>query len=271
MSYGRLALTLSPHNLSRGNQYESAHDDDYNQSHSHYFMPLPLLYQPEDGGGLYTPWRLFEERVRSGPYGLASFPSQPYSPIRILILGPGAQEQVNPRLRQFIQDSPPRIRNDWHLSFPQNEPDEPGLTENEFKKAMKKLRKGVYNPTHPRKKSWTQGLFSTKSVTKKKIEEEKSEGKSCNVCLEDFVLNERVLITPCNHMFHNDCLVPWVRSHGKCPVCRFSLCEQRERALATNRSYDNDNGIVRGGVADVDLVSLIRAMEEALNWVHVPQ
>lgn len=46
---------------------------------------------------------------------------------------------------------------------------------------------------------------------------------SCSVCKEDFVLNEKVTKLPCSHLFHKDCIVPWLKQHCTCPLCRKSL------------------------------------------------
>lgn len=312
MSSHSLGLTSSQ-NWSAGNQYESSpqpwrpgnqygysHDDEYGPTRPRYIVPATLRYQPEEGD-TFAPWRLFEERVRSGPYGLTSFPSQPYSPFRILILSPGTQERVNPRLTRFIRDSSPGVRTDRNLPWAL-EPELPGLTDDEFKKAMRLLKEDIYNPTTTttpkKKKSWPRGFFSAKSsntninITGSKSDEEtekrKIETKSCTICLEDFVANERVLVTPCNHMFHGHCLEPWVKSQGKCPVCRFGFLDRVQRSerasSLNNNSYNNNNrrvhlnnnhnnnGMVSGGNNNdaVDLVYLIRAMEEALNWLTVP-
>ncbi|CAL9128348.1 unnamed protein product [Musa textilis] len=234
-------------------------------------VPHSLIRRPEED--LYNPWRLFEERVRTGPFGLTRFPSQPHSPVRILVLSGSTDDRVNPRLTQFIRDSPPRIRGEWHLGQVA-EPEDQGLTAEEFKKAMGKLRKQVYSPPYPPRRAWKRGLFSRRTDTGADDADEE-DGKDCTICLEAFLPTDQVLVTPCNHMFHNDCLVPWVKSQGKCPVCRFVLCERKEGApvrrsdggansyYAPHNARDLDDDAV-----PLDLLTLIRAMEEAFGWVN---
>uniref|UniRef100_A0A3Q2UP70 RING-type E3 ubiquitin transferase n=1 Tax=Fundulus heteroclitus TaxID=8078 RepID=A0A3Q2UP70_FUNHE len=53
----------------------------------------------------------------------------------------------------------------------------------------------------------------------------------CPVCKEDYSVGENVRQLPCNHMFHNDCIIPWLEQHDTCPVCRKSLSGQN---TATN-------------------------------------
>ncbi|XP_012677199.1 E3 ubiquitin-protein ligase RNF126 [Clupea harengus] len=51
-------------------------------------------------------------------------------------------------------------------------------------------------------------------------------GLECPVCKEDYSAGETVRQLPCNHLFHNDCIVPWLEQHDTCPVCRKSLSGQ---------------------------------------------
>jgi len=48
----------------------------------------------------------------------------------------------------------------------------------------------------------------------------------CSVCWEDFVLNEPVRKLPCSHLYHENCIVPWLQCHGTCPICRKSLVSE---------------------------------------------
>ncbi|XP_059553457.1 E3 ubiquitin-protein ligase RNF126 isoform X30 [Myotis daubentonii] len=62
-------------------------------------------------------------------------------------------------------------------------------------------------------------------------EEHVGSGLECPVCKDDYELGERVRQLPCNHLFHDGCIVPWLEQHDSCPVCRKSLTGQN---TATN-------------------------------------
>lgn len=83
-----------------------------------------------------------------------------------------------------------------------------------------------------REKSWWRDVSNlyhyviycrSNSVTAKTLEHD------CAVCKEQFILgtedpDEQIVITlPCNHPFHMPCILPWLKSSGTCPVCRYVL------------------------------------------------
>ena len=45
----------------------------------------------------------------------------------------------------------------------------------------------------------------------------------CSICLEDYEPDTTVRQLPCNHCFHTDCLIPWLKEHRTCPLCRHNF------------------------------------------------
>lgn len=84
--------------------------------------------------------------------------------------------------------------------------------------------------------------------------------KRCSICLEDFEPKQEVMVTPCKHMFHEECIVPWVNSNAVCPVCRFSLLEKTRDRVQYNST--TANMAPRNETTADDLLAIIRAMDE---------
>ncbi|KAL0421458.1 UNVERIFIED_CONTAM: E3 ubiquitin-protein ligase [Sesamum latifolium] len=45
----------------------------------------------------------------------------------------------------------------------------------------------------------------------------------CCICFEEFSDGEHGTRLPCGHMFHEDCILRWLRGNHVCPLCRYQL------------------------------------------------
>ncbi|XP_020596766.1 uncharacterized protein LOC110036621 [Phalaenopsis equestris] len=45
----------------------------------------------------------------------------------------------------------------------------------------------------------------------------------CAICKDEFALEEKTKQLPCFHLYHSDCILPWLGIRNTCPVCRYEL------------------------------------------------
>ncbi|CAL0313410.1 unnamed protein product [Lupinus luteus] len=73
--------------------------------------------------------------------------------------------------------------------------------------------------TPPASKNAVEGLPEI-AITEELLD---SDSSQCAVCKDTFELNEIVKQLPCKHIYHSDCILPWLEMHNSCPVCRYEL------------------------------------------------
>ncbi|AED91256.1 putative transcription factor C2H2 family [Arabidopsis thaliana] len=65
-------------------------------------------------------------------------------------------------------------------------------------------------------------------------------GLVCAVCKDEMNIGNKAVQLPCNHKYHSECIVPWLKVRNTCPVCRYELptddaeYEQRKTQRTTN-------------------------------------
>ena len=83
---------------------------------------------------------------------------------------------------------------------------------------------------------------------------------TCNICLENFEVGNILRVLECNHEFHQNCIITWLKSNNTCPICRHELesndpnYERRKnnhrenlRNLHRNNNNSNNNNNNSGG------------------------
>ncbi|KAI3902823.1 hypothetical protein MKW92_018615 [Papaver armeniacum] len=50
-----------------------------------------------------------------------------------------------------------------------------------------------------------------------------SNHRSCMVCMDRFPVGTRAKSLPCNHIFHDHCILAWLGQHNSCPLCRSEI------------------------------------------------
>eukprot|EP00040_Diaphanoeca_grandis_P023743 m.129620 g.129620 ORF g.129620 m.129620 type:complete len:371 (-) comp29412_c0_seq1:71-1183(-) len=74
-------------------------------------------------------------------------------------------------------------------------------------------------------RSWPVGPYPTKLV--KVFCEEDDGTKPCAVCFEDMQGSPRCRVLPCCHVFHAECIDPWLRQRPTCPICVSNVVHHR--------------------------------------------
>lgn len=84
-----------------------------------------------------------------------------------------------------------------------------------------------------------QPLLTNEEIARIPIVNELPHGECCTICLREFQkTNAAAKQLPCNHCFHEECLVPWLKVKNTCPTCRHQLGVDRRLENVLNQIYD---------------------------------
>ncbi|CAD8055171.1 unnamed protein product [Paramecium sonneborni] len=60
----------------------------------------------------------------------------------------------------------------------------------------------------------------------------------CCICLVNYEENDIVRETPCNHTFHDKCIIEWFKKNKNCPYCRLNFTEEEFQRLMIQKQTD---------------------------------
>ncbi|NXI90932.1 RN128 ligase, partial [Psophia crepitans] len=77
------------------------------------------------------------------------------------------------------------------------------------------------------------------------------DGDSCVVCIELYKPNEVVRILTCNHLFHKNCIDPWLLEHRTCPMCKCDILKVLGVEVDVEEGAESGQATVSSGTSNI--------------------
>ncbi|XP_023645379.1 E3 ubiquitin ligase BIG BROTHER-related isoform X2 [Capsella rubella] len=90
---------------------------------------------------------------------------------------------------------------------------------NELEEAIGEVSKGLSQEKISRLKTHKYG---TKTKTRCWLRKKKfvADDSQCSICLVDYENGDKIMVLPCNHIYHKDCISQWLKQNKVCCVCK---------------------------------------------------
>uniref|UniRef100_A0A1J3DA67 RING-type E3 ubiquitin transferase n=1 Tax=Noccaea caerulescens TaxID=107243 RepID=A0A1J3DA67_NOCCA len=111
----------------------------------------------------------------------------------------------------------------------------PGLEE-----LIEQLSSGTHHRGPPPAPKSSIDALPTIKITQKHLKS--SSHSHCPVCKDEFEVKSEAKQMPCNHIYHSDCIVPWLLEHNSCPVCRKELPSRGSSSSTQSDQNRSTNG-----------------------------
>ncbi|KAE8660940.1 RNF181 protein [Hibiscus syriacus] len=97
-----------------------------------------------------------------------------------------------------------------------------------------------------------------------------SELNQCAICMDEFEEGTEAKQMSCKHLYHKDCILPWLEMHNSCPVCRHELPtddhDYERRAPGVRATGGGNGGGDSGQRSDGDNQPIERSVRISLPW-----
>eukprot|EP00076_Gallus_gallus_P009549 XP_004940907.1 E3 ubiquitin-protein ligase RNF128 isoform X2 [Gallus gallus] len=91
------------------------------------------------------------------------------------------------------------------------------------------------------------------------------DGDSCAVCIELYKPNEVVRILTCNHLFHKNCIDPWLLEHRTCPMCKCDILKVLGVEVDAEDGAESVQATVSSGTSNITSINEMDSHSETAS------